>query len=72
MHTLPEIPAAWRLIRSLGLITWDKLEGLTLAVSISWTASKLERCEDKRGGDSGTLGRVNGQEGGMLVDAANS
>lgn len=48
-HTLPEIPAAWKLISSPGLITWDQLEGLALAVSISWMASKLERCRDKWG-----------------------
>lgn len=46
-HTLPEIPAAGRPIRSSGLITWDRLKGLALAVTVSWAASKLQRYEDK-------------------------
>lgn len=47
-HTLPEIPAPRRLIRSPGLPTWDRLKGLALAVTISWTASKLQSWRDKR------------------------
>lgn len=34
------------MIRSSGLITRDRLKGLALAVTISWTVSKLQRCGD--------------------------
>lgn len=59
-HTLPEIPAAWRPIRSSGLITWDRLKGLALAVTVSWAASKLQRYEDKGARAQGLWGKGHG------------
>lgn len=63
-HTLPEIPAAWRLIRSSGLIARDRLKGLALAVTISWTASKLQRCGDKGARAQGLWAEWPGKLGG--------
>lgn len=68
--TLPEIPAAWVLIRNSSFIPWDRLKGLALAVTISWIASKLQRYGDKGARTQGLWLSGQGSEGRREMDAS--